>query len=110
MAAELAAAVYILLGKKDVGTPGDYLSDPMPPVGTLIGGELAWRQHEGGHDVTPNWPAFFDWVGRYVKSNPPPPARKSEPIPIRRSDAHSMLAHQQLVDKPRKGGIDLYFV
>ncbi len=76
MAAVLAGPVYRLLGKKDLGTPGDYLTDPMPPVGTLIGGELAWRQHEGGHDVTPNWPAFFEWVGRYVKV-PALPERKS---------------------------------
>ena len=25
--------------------PGNYLTDAMPPVGQLIGGELAWRQH-----------------------------------------------------------------
>jgi hypothetical protein len=68
MAAVLAGPVYRLLGKKDLGTPGDYLTDPMPPVKTLIGGELAWRQHEGGHDVTPNWPAFFEWVQQYIKA------------------------------------------
>lgn len=68
MAGVLAGPVYRLLGKKNFGTPGDYLTDPMPPVGQLIGGELAWRQHEGGHDVTPNWPAFFAWVGQYVKA------------------------------------------
>ena len=59
-----------LLGKKGFGTPGDYLTDPMPPVGQLIGGELAWRQHEGGHDVTPNWPAFFEWVSEYITAPP----------------------------------------
>ncbi len=68
MAGVLAGPVYRLLEKQDFGTPGDYLTDPMPPVKTLIGGELAWRQHEGGHDVTPNWPAFFDWVGHYIKA------------------------------------------
>ena len=72
MAAVLAGPVYRLLGKQDLGTPGDYLSDPMPPVGKLIGGELAWRQHEGGHDVTPNWPSFFEWVGQYVTAPPLP--------------------------------------
>jgi len=68
MAGVLAGPVYRLLGKKDFGTPGDYLTDPMPPIQQLIGGELAWRQHEGGHDVTPNWPAFFSWVRAYVKA------------------------------------------
>jgi hypothetical protein len=72
MAGVLAGPVYTLLGKKDFGTPGDYLTDPMPPVEHLIGGELAWRQHNGGHDVTPNWPSFFDWVGHYIQAPPLP--------------------------------------
>ncbi len=75
MAGVLAGPVYRLLGKKDFGTPGDYLTDPMPPVGTLIGGELAWRQHEGGHTSGPNWPAFFQWVSQYIKAPPLPPAK-----------------------------------
>lgn len=80
MAGVLAGPVYRLLGKKDFGTPGDYLTDPMPPVKQLIGGDLAWRQHEGGHDVTPNWPAFFNWVGDYIKA-PPLPAVPSAVTP-----------------------------
>jgi hypothetical protein len=68
MAGILAGPVYRLLGKKDFGTPGDYLTDPLPPVNQLIGGELAWRQHDGGHDVTPNWPAFFKWVAAYIEA------------------------------------------
>jgi hypothetical protein len=72
MAGVLAGPVYRLLGARDFGSAGDYLTDPMPPVKQLIGGELAWRQHEGGHDVTPNWPAFFSWVRGYVKAPPPP--------------------------------------
>ncbi|HXT13288.1 MAG TPA: acetylxylan esterase [Candidatus Angelobacter sp.] len=72
MAAVLAGPVYRLLGKQDLGTPGNYLTDQMPPIGQLIGGELAWRQHNGGHDVTPNWPSFFQWVKAYIKAPPPP--------------------------------------
>jgi hypothetical protein len=68
MAGVLASPVYELLGKKGLGTPGNYLTDRMPPVGQLIGGDLAWRQHDGGHDVTPNWPAFFRWVAAYVRA------------------------------------------
>jgi lysophospholipase L1-like esterase len=111
-AAVLADPVYRLLGKRDLGTTGDYLTDPMPPVGTLIGGELAWRQHNGGHDVTPNWPSFFEWVGRYVKAPPPSSTGAKAPteMPKPRSDRNSMLAHEQLVAKAREGGIDLYFV
>jgi hypothetical protein len=72
MAGVLAGPVYRVLGKRDFGTAGNYLTDPMPPVKQLIGGELAWRQHEGGHDVTPNWPSFFQWVGRYIQAPPLP--------------------------------------
>jgi hypothetical protein len=66
MAAVLAGPAYRLLGKKDLGTQGDYLTDKMPSVNTLIGGELAWRQHSGGHTNVPNFPAFFEWAGRYI--------------------------------------------
>jgi (4-O-methyl)-D-glucuronate---lignin esterase len=68
MAAILAGPAYRLLGKKDLGTPGNYLTDRMPPVNKLIGGELAWRQHDGGHTNIPNFPAFYDWAGRYISS------------------------------------------
>jgi hypothetical protein len=68
MAAVLASRAYRLLGKKDLGTPGDYLTDKMPAVNTLIGGELAWRQHDGGHTNIPNFPAFYEWASRYISS------------------------------------------
>lgn len=68
MAAVLAGPAYRLLGKKDLGTPGDYLTDKMPPVNTLIGGELAWRQHDGGHTNIPNFPTFYEWAGRYIST------------------------------------------
>jgi hypothetical protein len=74
MAGVLAGPVYRLLGKKDFGTPGNYLTDQMPPINQLIGGDLAWRQHDGGHDVTPNWPSFFQWVSGYVQAPPLPAA------------------------------------
>ncbi|HLJ54024.1 MAG TPA: GDSL-type esterase/lipase family protein, partial [Chthonomonadaceae bacterium] len=68
-----------------------------------------------GHDVTPNWPAFFDWVERYVKA-PPLPAGEARPaaraateIPTPRNDPNSAIAHSELVEKARKGGIDVYF-
>jgi hypothetical protein len=68
MAAVLAGPAYRLLDKKDLGTPGDYLTDTMPAVNKLIGGELAWRQHDGGHTNVPNFPAFFEWAGRYIST------------------------------------------
>jgi lysophospholipase L1-like esterase len=116
MAAVLASPVYELLGAKGLGTPGNYLTDPMPPPLTLIGGQLAWRQHEGGHDVTPSWPAFFQWVKQYVPeaaasgSNARTHEVDSAAVASPRTDVNSMLAHQQLVAKAKAGGIDLYFL
>jgi hypothetical protein len=72
MAGELASPVYELLGVKGFGTSGDYLTEPLPPREQLVGGQLAWRQHIGGHDVTPNWPTFFEWVGQYISAPPLP--------------------------------------
>ncbi len=69
MAAVAAGPVYRLLGKKDLGT------SEFPPVETpLCDGELAFRQHSGGHTTGPNWPTFLSWADRYIKA---PPAAKS---------------------------------
>jgi hypothetical protein len=68
MAAVAAGPVFRLLGKKDLGTPGNYLTDPMPPLNTgLLDGGLAWRQHDGGHTDAPNWPVFLQWADRSIK-------------------------------------------
>jgi len=110
MAGVLAGPAYRLLGKKDFGTPGDYLTDEMPPVNTLIGGELAWRQHDGGHTNVPNFPAFFEWAGRYIST--PGPVKVGgggADQPAARRDANSQLAHQQMVENRKKGRIDVYF-
>lgn len=67
MAAVAAGPVYQLLGKKNLGTPGNYLTDPMPPINSaLLDGELAWRQHDGGHTDGPNWPTFLSWADKYL--------------------------------------------
>jgi len=55
-----AGPVYRLLGKRDLGTA------EFPPIeAALTTGEVAWRQHSGGHTTGPNWPTFLEWVGRY---------------------------------------------
>ncbi|MBN2134014.1 MAG: hypothetical protein JW741_31210 [Sedimentisphaerales bacterium] len=65
----LASKVYEVLGKKGYGSDiADWVHAPLPPVGTLVGGDLAFRQHEGGHTSGPNIPHFFEWVGSYIKS------------------------------------------
>jgi len=65
LAAVAAGPVYRLLGKKDLGT-----SD-FPPIETpLIDGDIAFRQHAGGHTPTPNWPTFLTFASRYLKGAP----------------------------------------
>jgi hypothetical protein len=62
MAAVAAGPVYALLGKKDLGTT------EFPPMETpLIDGEIAFRQHMGGHTTGPNWPTFLNYAERYFK-------------------------------------------
>lgn len=57
-----AGSVYKLLGKKDLGTI-EY-----PAEQTLLAtGDIAFRQHNGGHTVGPNWPFFLDFAARYFK-------------------------------------------
>jgi hypothetical protein len=56
-----AGPVYTLLGKKDLGTVD------MPPMETaLIDGDIAFRQHAGGHTTGPNWPTFLRFASRYL--------------------------------------------
>jgi hypothetical protein len=55
-----AGPVYELLGKKGLGTA------EFPPRETaLVAGEIAFRQHAGGHTVGPNWPTFIKYAERY---------------------------------------------
>jgi hypothetical protein len=63
MATIAAGPVFRLLGAKDLGRSDDYLKEKMPAVNTgLLDGELAWRQHDGGHTDTPNIPHFIKWA------------------------------------------------
>ena len=60
MAAVAAGPVYKLLRKKDLGTSG------MPAIGTaLINGDIAFRQHHGGHTTINNWPTFIKFAEKY---------------------------------------------
>jgi peptidoglycan/xylan/chitin deacetylase (PgdA/CDA1 family) len=57
-----AGPVYKLLGKKDLGIV------EFPPLETtLTEGDIAFRQHSGGHTTGPNWPTFIQWAKRYIK-------------------------------------------
>ena len=71
MAAAAASPVYVLLGKKDLGMTN------FPPMETaLIDGDLAFRQHSGGHTDAPNWPTFLKFAARYIKIASLPPESK----------------------------------
>lgn len=63
-----AGAVYRLLGARDLGVSNDYTQEKMPPVLTgLLDGELAWRQHNGGHTDAPNFQYFIPWASKLLK-------------------------------------------
>jgi len=66
LAAAGAGPVYKLLGKKDMGTT------EFPPIETpLVDGEVAFRQHSGGHTSGPNWPVFLEFASRYLRALAP---------------------------------------
>jgi hypothetical protein len=72
MATVAAQPVFRLLGARDLGVKEDYRTAKMPPVNTgLVDGELAWRQHDGGHESRSNMKYFLAWAGRMLKVAPP---------------------------------------
>jgi hypothetical protein len=71
MAAVAAGVVFKLLNVKDLGVSNDYNKEIMPPINTgLLDGELAWRQHDGGHTDAPNMKYFIEWVNKKINYNP----------------------------------------
>jgi hypothetical protein len=63
MATAAAQPVWVLLGKKDMGTT------TFPPMETaLVDGDIAYRQHSGGHTPGPNWPTYIAFASRYLKT------------------------------------------
>jgi hypothetical protein len=64
LAAAGAGPVYELLGRKGLPT------SEFPPMETpLIGGDVAFRQHSGGHTPGPNWPTFLAFASRYMPTS-----------------------------------------
>jgi lysophospholipase L1-like esterase len=127
MATVAAQPVFRLLGARGLGVSDNYMTEKMPPVNVgLLDGQLAWRQHDGGHTDAPNWKYFLAWADyffqrRYTpapiitvaegQATAPAALQQSQPAdkPAPRADANSMLAHQQLLAKRTQGTIDVYF-
>jgi hypothetical protein len=111
LAAVHAGPVYRLLGKQDLGT------SEFPPIETpLIDGDLAFRQHSGGHTAGPNWPTFLKFAERYMNNGATtaPVSHGGAATPAdqplaRNGDATWVAKHAELVERARQGEIDLYF-
>lgn len=64
LAAVAANPAWVLLGARGLEATA------MPPLEEgLLAGDLAWRQHSGGHTNQPNYPAFLEWAARYLDSH-----------------------------------------
>jgi lysophospholipase L1-like esterase len=115
MAAVAAQPVFRLLGAAGLGMSDDYMKEKVPAVNHgLLEGQLAWRQHDGGHTDGPNWKYFIPWADKFLKHSSSlssedrsvnGPADRAAP----RLDPISMTAHAQLVAKAKQGKIDVYF-
>jgi len=69
-----ANPVFTLLGAKGLGVSEDYHNAKMPPVNVgLLDGQLAWRQHDGGHTDAPNMKHFLKWADGFIAHTVPAP-------------------------------------
>jgi len=68
MATVAAGPVFRLLGARDIGEKEDYRTVRMPPMNTgMLDGQLAWRQHDGGHQDRSNMKHFIAWANKLIK-------------------------------------------
>jgi hypothetical protein len=72
MATVDASRVFALLGAKGLDIEGDYHTAKMPPVNEgHLDGQLAWRQHDGGHTDASNMKWFIQWADGFIGHTPP---------------------------------------
>jgi lysophospholipase L1-like esterase len=115
MAAIAAQPVFRLLGARDLGRSDDYTIEKMPAVNVdMLDGELAWRQHDGGHTDEPNIEHFINWAEKLWAEKEGKQAGEAGSVQsqhqaIERTDVNSRMAHQQLLAKTTQGTIDVYF-
>jgi hypothetical protein len=73
MAVVAASPVFTLLGAKGLGVFEDYHTAKMLAVNVgLLDGQLAWRQHDGGHTDAPNMKYFLKWADGFIQATPTP--------------------------------------
>jgi hypothetical protein len=66
-----ANRVFTLLSAKGLGVDEDYHVAKMPAVNHgLLDGQLAWRQHDGGHTDAPNMKYFIQWADKLIGHTP----------------------------------------
>ena len=71
MATVAAGRCSACSARRTSGGGDDYKTAKMPPVNTgLLDGQLAWRQHDGGHTDRPNWKYFIPWADRLLRHAP----------------------------------------
>lgn len=72
MATVAAGPVFKLLGAKDIGDERHYNDAKMPAVNVgLLDGQLAWRQHDGGHEDRTNMKHFIAWASNLLNHKLP---------------------------------------
>jgi hypothetical protein len=77
MATVDANRVWELLGARGLSgsgftVGGDYHTAPMPAMNQgLLDGQLAWRQHDGGHTDAPNMTFFLAWANKFMGEGVP---------------------------------------
>jgi lysophospholipase L1-like esterase len=109
MATVAAGRVFRLLGARDLGVTDDFHSAKMPPVNVgLLEGQLAWRQHDGGHTDAPNWKYFIPWADGFLIYHAAVWQLPADQ-PVFRMDPNSLVAHSQLLAKAKQGRTDVYF-
>ena len=107
--------MFRLLGARDLGRSDLYKTEQMPAVNVeMLGGELAWRQHDGGHTDEPNVEHFIKWADKHLAKADGKEATDLAPAEsqhqaIKRTDPNSIAAHEQLLAKAKQGRIDVYF-
>jgi hypothetical protein len=58
-----ASPAWTLLGARGLSDTNPYQKAVKPPVNVgLVSGQLAWRQHDGGHEDRTNVPYFLEWA------------------------------------------------